>query len=305
MAAEPRLERRELAAEHERLASERAAVLEDPSCVAERRLVERIQGRHPYRMHAYGPDRGFPLRRDLVLRFWRRNWRPAGSALVAAGAFDFGRLARLVERAARGWTGDAPPPLRRPPIDRAARHRTLAMPGKTQADVALGRLLPARDDAAFPYLRILDAVLGHIVLMGRLGARLRTESGLAYYAFSRIDALRLASQWSIHMGVGPRHAGRALREAADVLRSLAARGITGRELGLAKVGICSDLLERTQTSGGLCSLLSMIAAADVPVTYVSEFLERVRAAPRTAVNEAAGTYADPAAWSTVVVAPPA
>jgi zinc protease len=300
IACEPSLPDQELKAEYRRVNSERKALLDDPYSVADRRLIEILYGRHPYRWHPYGPDEGFTLRRSQVLQFWRETWRPVGSTLVVCGKFKPKELRRLVDRAARRWTGAARRDATSPPSRQTPRTAWVDLPGKAQADICLGRLLPERRDPDYAPLRLLDGVLGHIVLMGRLGRTLRTERGLAYYAFSRIEPLRQSSHWSIHVGVNADQIERAVRDIRSVLRSLHRVGVTARELDLARVGLVSDVITRAQTSAGLCSLLSSQVVSDLPKEYLPEFLERIRETSRKAVNEAARTYVHPESFTTIV-----
>jgi zinc protease len=303
VAAEPSFPTDTLKTEYRHLKSEREALLDDPSSRAERRLLELLYRGHPYRLHASGPDGGFPLRRAQVLRFWRETWRPEGSTLLVCGRFSPTRVIALVQRASRGWSGQRarrsiPPPKEKPPLTSG-----IHMPGRAQADVCLGRLLPKREDAWYPALRILDNVLGHLALMGRLGTRLRTESGLAYYASSRMDACRLSTHWSLHVGVNPKQARRALRETREVLQKLRDRGVTHKELGLAKAGIIADLLTTAQTSSGLCNLLMPTVLSGLPLDYITIYADRIKNLNRKGVNEAAAAYCGPKSFSTVVASP--
>ena len=300
LAREPLMPAGEVAEEHRRMAHERASALEDPAAVAGRRLVEALYRGHPYAAHALGPDAGFALDRAALRAFRERTWRPEGSTLVACGACEASALARMVERAARGWRGAAPqgplPAVRA----RAPRVRRAVLPGKPQADVAFGRLLPPGDDPAVPAIHIAEHVLGRIVLMGRLGARLRTERGLAYYATSHVESLAGARHVAIHAGVDPRRAAAARREIAAVLRRLCAGGASAREIDLAKAAIVAGLIEHAETAAGRADLLADLAARGLPVTHAGACIRAVKAAPRAAVNAAAARFFDPRDFEAVI-----
>ena len=282
--------------------SELDGLLDDPYVVTERRLLESLFHGHAYAVHPFGPDKGFSFRRADVATFRQRTWRPEGATLVACGRCGPDDVQRWVARAVRDWRGAGPPPPRSP-RERPAALLAVEMPGKTQSDIALGRRVPTAADERYPLLRIADSVLGHIVLMGRLGASLRTKHALAYYASSRIELMRAAAYWSIHAGVNPRHVRRARREVLRVLERLANDGATSTELALAKAGIIAGVAARAQSSAGVADMLGALAVQDLPVTYLGEFIARVRGARRGEVHRAARDYLDPRGFSVVTAGP--
>jgi len=295
---------KELRAEYRRMENERLSLLDDPYSVADRRLVELLYSGHPYRKHPLGPDRGFPLNRKAAVTFYKKRYTARGSILVAAGRFDESLLLKEVQAACDFW--ESGPAIKYPAAPREPEpHQTIiAFREKTQADIALGCLLPPRSDPLFPILKLIEAVLGHIVLMGRLGEAFRSQSGKAYYAFCRTDAFRIASHLAIHIGVAPEAARRAVRKAKRLLRDLCARGVTQRELDLAKTTLLSGLMTRSQTSAGLCALISKAAAAGLGEDHFLKFTEEIRNASRTGVNEQARRFFRPERFSQVIAGIP-
>src|SRR5207249_11648736 len=62
---------------------------------------------------------------------------------------------------------------------------------------------------------LADLAFGRIGLYGRLGRNLRDEQGLAYYAFTGLDARTAGGIWSISAGVNPAN----LEKAAQSIRA--------------------------------------------------------------------------------------
>src|SRR2546422_6214529 len=88
------------------------------------------------------------------------------------------------------------------------------MPHKTQVDIAIGAPGVPRPHADYYALNLANLLFGRIGLYGRLGRNLRDEQGLAYYAFSSLDARTAGGMWSISAGVNPAN----LRKAIESIR---------------------------------------------------------------------------------------
>src|SRR5256712_10166340 len=84
------------------------------------------------------------------------------------------------------------------------------MPHKTQVDVAIGAPGVPRPHADYYALNLANLLFGRIGLYGRLGRNLRDEQGLAYYAFSSLDARTAGGMWTISAGVNPSNLGKAI-----------------------------------------------------------------------------------------------
>lgn len=303
MASEPAFDTAELKAEHRRLDNERRSMLEDPHAMAHRHLMDHLFRGHPYRLHPSGPDAGFPFRKKAILNFWRTHWQPAGSFLIVTGDVKQKDIVTWAEKATAHWQGKAPGKKRVALKPHPPAHTHKDMPGKTQTDIAMGKLLPARGHPDYPALQVLDRILGHIVLMGRLGARLRTEKGLAYYASSGIQVTRDFSWWCIYAGVAPQKVREAVKETGGVLKTLIQKGVTHRECALAQTGMVSGIVSALQTSGGLASLLATLALSDLPMDYFNQHLDRIKGLKKNKINEMAEKYCHPKDFTVITAGP--
>ncbi len=301
--SEPVLSSETLKEERKKLVNERKSLLEDPASVAHRTLMETLFPRHPYRFHPSGSEKDTAPKKQQVMRFWNECWRPEGSALVVAGNFKAKELEKALEKQT-GWTGTSRRGTAADPQKAGKTERHVAMPGKTQSDIAMGMLLPGRLHDDYPALKVLDQVTGRIVGMGRLGARLRYEKGFAYYAYSTIRTWKLTSTWNVAIGVAPGNVKESIREAKQVLRHVQQNGVTEKECGIAKAAICSRLLAGLQGSAGTADLLAEIAVKELPVDYFQRYIDSIKAMKRKTINEIAGKYID---WSkiNIVTAGPA
>src|SRR5256712_2873853 len=77
--------------------------------------------------------------------------------------------------------------------------------------MAIGAPGVPRPHADYYALNLANLLFGRIGLYGRLGRNLRDEQGLAYYAFSSLDARTAGGMWSISAGANPANPGEAIQ----------------------------------------------------------------------------------------------
>ncbi|HET7092591.1 MAG TPA: insulinase family protein, partial [Thermomicrobiales bacterium] len=133
------------------------------------------------------------IRRDDLVRFHQTRFAPGSlTAAVVGGVPSFAAARDLVAEAFSGWRGPAVAPIEAPtPPSRSAVARdSTTIPGKSQADIAIGFPTVSRLDPAYYALDVANLALGRLGLMGRLGAAVRDRLGLAYYVFSQLEAGR-------------------------------------------------------------------------------------------------------------------
>ena len=164
---------------------------QDTGSVANLRFYETLFGRqHPYGRATSGYIETInALQRADVVAFHAQRYTPSGAVIVVAGDVDTAAVIDLLERQLGDWqanaTDRAVPPL---PLDRPAQRIFVAMTDKVQSDIVVGAPAVARHDPDYYAVRVANCVLGQFGLMGRLGAKVREEQGLAYYAYSSVSA---------------------------------------------------------------------------------------------------------------------
>jgi zinc protease len=127
-----------------------------------------------------------------------------GMLVVIVGAVKAEAAFEAWERAFGSWHGADAHAHREPvpPVPRleAARREFAPIPGKTQSDLILGSVGPARADPDFWDANLGNTILGVFGLMGRLGTNVRDKLGLAYYSYSRVEGGVGAGPWSLVAG---------------------------------------------------------------------------------------------------------
>jgi zinc protease len=230
------------------------------------------------------------LRRDDLLAFHGDRYAPSSlTAAIVGGIPSFAVARDLVLAAFADWTGpvvssiEVPPPPGRSTVERTK----TTIPGKSQADVAIGFPTISRLDPAFYALDLANLVLGRLGLMGRLGATVRDRHGLAYYVFSQIEPGREGSLWVSRAGVDPSNVDRAIDGVVDELRLLREHGVTPDELEDAKNYLVGVLPLALETNDGVASMLLAIEYYGLGLDYVDRYPALIGRVDANAVIDAA------------------
>jgi zinc protease len=171
-------------------------------------------GHHPYHHAVRGtPETLAAITVEEMRDFHRRNYGPQGMILVIVGAVDSQAAVGAVQRCLGDWRNpDQPSPADLPEVSPPAepRRESVTVPGKTQSDLVIGSLGPSRYAEDYQAANLANSVLGQFGLMGRVGEAVRERSGLAYYAYSRLEGGFGPGGWSVSAGVNPANIERAI-----------------------------------------------------------------------------------------------
>ena len=126
----------------------------------------------------------------------------------------------------------------------------IAMPGKTQTDIAYGFTTIRRLDPRYYAYWMMNNVLGQFGLGGRLADNIRERQGMAYYAFSTLEPAAGEAPLLMRAGVDPANVDRAIAAIDHEVATLASTGPTATELAETRaylVGSIPRLLETNQS----------------------------------------------------------
>lgn len=271
---------------------------EDTASVAESTLLATIyaqadpRGRHPDGK----PDTIAAITRADVGEFHRTTYRPERTVVVISGDLDPAQAIKVARRAFGGWraTGSAKRPAALPTEVAAPVPGWIGrvfMEGKTQTDVVVGwpqEVTRAHKD--WTALNAVNTLLGGMGLGGRIGRAVREEKGLAYYAWSELDAGDAAGPFLVRAGVDPKNAEEALATIKDVLAKTAAEGFREDEAADVKTLLAGQLARAMETNGGLAAFYADVEHYRLGIDYPKRYTGQVQALSLDELNRAAKTY---------------
>jgi zinc protease len=228
--------------------------------------------------------------------FHKKNFGPAGMVMAIVGAVEAKKTIELAEKVLGEWKNpDQPPPPTLPPFLPLAvsSRRKVSIPGKAQSDLAIGTNGPLRKSADFLPASLGNSALGQFGMGGRIGDAVREKSGLAYYAYSSLNAGLGPGTWVINAGVNPRNVEKTIDLVTKELRQFLENGIQADELADSQSNFIGRLPLALESNAGVVNALLNIERYDLGLDYYQRYPKLVAAVTRAAVMETAHRYLDP------------
>mgnify|MGYP000864732357 FL=1 len=269
----------------------------DTRQMASLRFRELLYGDHPYACSVYGyPETISAISREDLVQFHSRHYGPRDMAVIVVGAVKAEDAVRRVQATLGDWRNDAYAPP--PPAPPAARpvvtiEDYVALPNKTQSDLVLGLAGPPRAVPDYLDLSMANTILGVFGMMGRLGANVREEQGLAYYVYSQLGGGLGPSPWYVATGVAPDRADRARQSILDEIARMQNELVPEDELADNKTYRTGSLPVSLETNDGLASIIADMELLDLGLDYLQRFERLIEEITPERVQAAAQKY-----WST-------
>ena len=275
------------------------AIRQDADSTATR-SVEALMGLlygadHPYARPARGTVPTLEAtRREDLLAFHARHVVPSGMRVVVAGDIDPDGAIEEVGRLFGDWTAPAveldvvAAPQARP----GRRREVIPMPGKAQSDISYGFTTIRRLDPRYYAYWLLNNILGEFGLGGRLADNIRERQGMAYYAFSALDANVGEGPLVVRAGVDPGNVDRTIDAIDSEVRALHAHGPTIAELDESRDALIGSIPRMLETNEGIADFLQTAEFFGLGLDYDRRLPDLLRAVTLDDVAEAARELLD-------------
>lgn len=248
---------------------------------------------HPHHRTPEGEEETVgAISRDDLVAFHALRYRPQRSIIAVVGDVAASEILERLHVAFADWTGAAPAAAAiasAVPASSVQRH-TVTIPGKSQADIVLGVPGFSRTSPDYYAGMMADLILGRLGLMGRLGASVRDEEGLAYYVYSQAQAGILAGPWAVRAGVNPRNVDRAIQGILREVEGMQREPVRDGELHDAQEYVTGSLAVRLETGAGIAQALLEIELFGLGLDYLLRYPSLIRAVTPEAIGAAARRY---------------
>ena len=279
---------------------------DNPSARAADGVMELLYTRkHPYGRPSKGTVAGVErVTRADIISFHRERIVPAALSLVIVGDVPASHAVTRAALELESWTAPAPARVDiPPPAARSRQVRQIAMPGKPQADIAYGFTTVRRVDPRYYAYWIMNHVLGQFGLGGRLADNIRERQGMAYYAFSTLDARPCEAPLLIRAGVDPDNVERTIAAIDHEVSTLAAEGPTPRELEESRAYLVGSLPRMLETNQSIATFLQTSEEFSLGLDYDQRLPALLKAVRPEVVSAAAAEALDPGRAAVVVAGP--
>jgi len=263
---------------------------DEPADLAAERWTAALFPGHPLGRDTLGSVAGVEaVDARAIRRFFDEHYRPGNMVVSVAGDCDHGAIADAVEQRFTGRPGGAPPTRHAPVIP--AEPLVVVRRPTEQAHLVLGVRSVSRFDEDRWALALLNHALGG-GLSSRLFQKVREQRGLAYSIWSERMTFEDTGSLCVMAGTAPRHVDEVLRIVAEELDILADKGITDRELAVAKGNLRADMLLSYEDSGARMSRLGSSLLLHGEVLTVDQLLSRIEEVDLLQVHRVAESLAD-------------
>jgi len=261
---------------------------------------------HPYHHSPAGYTETISaITRQDLLSFYEGGYGPAGMVIVVVGAVEAKRTIAQVEQAFGDWNGSTyrrePLPPAPPPVEPCT--GSVAIPGKTQADIVLGYPGPARTDPGFMDAMLCNTILGVFGMMGRLGEKVREEQGLAYYSYSRVEGGPGPGPWTVIAGVNPANVEKALESIRAEIRRICQEPVPPEELADSQAFLVGSLPLRLETNEGVARAILDMERYNLGLDYLQRYGDLIRRIDPERVLAAAQKWLNPDAYNLAIAGP--
>lgn len=279
---------------------------DDTRHLAEREFRQLLYPDHPYGRPIEGTLESIPLiQRDDLVAFYRAHYAPQDAVIVVGGDVTAEAVFELLEKYLGSWRTDAPHTAEMPPVSppQEARRRIRTLTNKTQVDIVLGTVGLPRTAPDFYAARVADTILGHMGLMGRLGDTVRDQLGLAYYAYSSLEAGLGPGPWSVSAGVAPEHVARAIEAIQTEIIRMREEVVSEQELEDAQDYLTGTLPLRLETNEGITATLLDMELYNLGDDYIIRYPAIIRAVTREEIQTVVRKYLDVERFALAIAGP--
>jgi zinc protease len=262
---------------------------------------------HPYGRPAKGTIESVErIRREHLLAHHAARFAPSTLSVAIVGDVRTRDAAAKVQEAFEGWSA-APAAAREvPPVPRPSwRQRVaIAIPDKSQADIAYGFTSISRLDPTYCDHWVMNNILGQFGLGGRLAENIRERQGMAYYAYSSFDPSLGPGPLVIRAGVDPANVERAIEAIDAEVGALGRDGATERELAETRQFLIGSIPRMLETNQSIAVFLQTSEFFGLGLDYDRRLPSLLRAVTLEDVKAAAASVLDPARASVAVAGSP-
>ncbi len=280
---------------------------QDTSDMASLTFDQIVFENHPYSR----PEDGWPqtiqaiTRGDLV-KFHQKHLGPRGMVIVIVGAVEAIQAFVQVERVLGDWRNPRQPespvlPPVRPLIQSVTRKVTI--PGKFQSDLVIGASGPKRLDPEYIPASLGNSVLGQFGMMGRIGEVVRERAGLAYYAYSSLNAGIGPGSWDVAAGVNPGNVEKAAGLIQKEIARFVKKGVTADELADSQANFIGRLPLSLESNAGVANALLNMERHNLGLDYYRRYPEMVKAVTPEQVVEVSRKFLHPDKLAIAVAGP--
>jgi zinc protease len=231
------------------------------------------------------------MQRNDIVSLYKKYYAPGNAALVLVGDLTFEQGKAYAEKFFGTWKADAAAVKPESPAGQPWKPENVVvdMPEAGQAMVMVSKPAIKRDSPDyFPGL-VANAALGR-GFISRLNREIRIKRGLSYGASSQLDARRDIGPFVASAQTKNQSAAEVATLMIEELKGLTTDPVSGEELKSRKALLTGAYGRSLETNEGFADRLSSLAAYNLPLQRLNQFIPKVNAVTSKEVSDFAGKY---------------
>lgn len=262
---------------------------------------------HPYAR----PEDGYPetiqvISREDLVEYRANHYGPKGMVMVVVGGITPEQARDQVFHYLGDWSNpaqpDAPALPALEPLHKLE-NQSVIIAGKSQSDIVMGGNGPSRRSPDYMAASLGNSVLGQFGMMGRIGDVVRERSGLAYYAYTSLNAGQGPGTWEVSAGVNPSNVEKAVGLIRQEIGRFVSEPVSSEELADSQANFIGRLPLSLESNGGVASALVNLERFDLGLDYYQRYPDMVRSVTPEKVLETASRYLNPDRLAIAVAGP--
>ncbi len=270
---------------------------QNTGAMAAQTFDEMVYAGHPYsRLEEGTPESIQAITREDLAAYSQKHFGPRGLTVSVVGAVEPAQAVELVRHTLGDWENPDQPEIPAlpdlTPLEEVTTRR-VEIPGKSQADLVMGTSGPPRRSPDFLAASLGNNVLGRFGMYGRIGAAVREQAGLAYYAYSSLSGGFGPGPWYVSAGVNAENVDRAVDLAREEIRRFIAEPVDAEELSDSQANYVGRMPLSLESNSGVAGALLNIERHNLGLDYYLRYPGLIDSITTEDVLAAARQYLDP------------
>ena len=267
---------------------------QDTNSIAVLAFDKILYGEHPYSRPTDGyPETVQAITREDLVTFHQKYYGPCGAVITIVGAVDPDLAVEKVTQVFGSWENPGQPKLPALPALKPLTktiQQTLTLPGKSQASLIMGVAGPPRQDPDFLAVSLGNNILGQFGLYGRIGAVVREQQGLAYYAFSQVSGGNGPGPWYVSAGAAPENVKKVIKLISKEIKRYIRQPVSAEELSDSQAHFIGSLPISLESNSGVAAALLNLERYQLGLDYYRHYPDLVRIVTPDQILEVSRRY---------------
>ena len=300
--SEPTYPKADFTREKKRLLLGLKSQKQQPAAVGKRAYFKAIYGEHPYAEMPSGTEASVERIQRIHLRRFHQSYYVAKNAVIAiVGDLSKERAMQIAEQLSSAIpAGTAAPVVPAVPALTEAKRLDIQMQTQ-QSHIMIGQPGLRRGEADYFDLYVGNHILGGSGFASQLMQSIREDRGLAYSVYSYFSPMQGLGPFTAGMQTKNDQREQAIELLMENIKGFVANGPTQAQLDKALKNITGSAPLRTDSNRKLVEYLAMMGFYKLPLDYLDQFNDKVRAVTVESIRNAWQQRIDPDKLVTVVV----